>query len=393
MRRAGILRAAGVIVALLAAGFFTGGCFCTCGQDCKAPAPATQPAKAEAPQSVHFGAEGTTAAVDAGDVNVFGEMKGLHPGPVRPVRDSNFQQHTFLDQGYDADVTVDPSGQWIAFASTRDSEHSNIYLQRTDGTAVTQLTSEEADDAYPAFSPDGQHIAFASTRAGNWEIFAMDANGKNVTQVTTGPMQSIHPSWSPDGTRIVYSALGTQSRQWELWTYNFQTSEKRMIGYGLFPSWSPSREVERIAFQRPRQRGSHWFSLWTIDVSNGEASLATEVVVSSNAAILSPTWSPDGTRLAFATLMDPGKEVGRGAKGRTDIWVVNANGSDRQRLTDGAGTNLTPFWSGERVFFISDRGGAECVWSVRAAAPKAAAVAQKPAPAKQQDADVREPGS
>jgi TolB protein len=369
----------------------TGGCICFCGRYHAAQSSAMQPARTDAPAVVHFGAEAPVQTSDPGTVNVFGEMKTLRPGPVRPVGDSNFQQHTFLDQGYDADVAVDPTGKWMVFSSTRDSEHANLYLQRTGGTAVTQLTSEAADDAYPVFSPDGRQIAFASTRAGNWQIFTMESNGKNITQITSAPMQSIHPSWSPDSSRLVYSCLGSKSQQWELWTCNLQTNEKQMIGYGLFPSWSPARDADRIAFQRPRQRGSRWFGLWTVEISNGEAGRATEVTTSSNASILSPTWSPDGTRIAFATVIEPAKEPPRGTKGRTDIWMVNANGGDRRRLTDGTGTNLMPFWSGDRVFFISDRGGPECVWSVRAESAKSPPVATNQEAKAQQDADAREP--
>ncbi len=40
------------------------------------------------------------------------------------------------------------------------------------------------DDAMPAWSPDGKHIAFASNRAGNWDIYVMDADGSNVVQLT-----------------------------------------------------------------------------------------------------------------------------------------------------------------------------------------------------------------
>ncbi|HSU69203.1 MAG TPA: hypothetical protein VLJ39_20125, partial [Tepidisphaeraceae bacterium] len=260
-----------------------------------------------------------------------------------------------------------------------------------DGTAVIQLTSENVDDAAPSFSPDGKRIAFASTRAGNWQIFVMDISGKNVTQVTTGPLQAIHPSWSPDGTRLVYCCLGSRSQQWELWVTNLETHENRMVGYGLFPSWSPQKDMDRIAYQKPRQRGSRWFSLWTLDLVNGEATHPTEVVTSTNAAILSPTWSADGSRLAFATVMSPTQQIAPKSKGRTDIWVVNADGTERQRLTDGTGTNLMPFWSGERVFFISDRGGAECVWSARALSAKSFPLAGKKETPRQQDADTREP--
>ena len=357
--------------------------------------PKTSPSRAAAAGHdpvVQFGkttGDGTNPA--AGDVNVFGEMKGMRVSQVRPAGEANFQQHTYVEQGYDADVTVDPTGKFLAFASTRDNEHTNLYLQRTDGAAVVQLTAGSADDSNPAFSPDGRQIAFASTRAGNWQIFVMSVDGKSITQITTGPMQAIHPSWSPDGTRLAFSALGSKSGQWELWTVNLQSNEKRMIGYGLFPNWSPTRDGDRIAFQRPRQRGSRWFSLWTLDLIDGEATHVTEVVLSSNAAVVSPSWSPDGRRLAFATLTDPNKELPAHSKGRTDIWIVKADGTDRQRITDGIGINLTPWWAADnRIFFISDRGGAECVWSARAEEPRVFTADAKKDPAKQQAADAKD---
>jgi TolB protein len=297
-------------------------------------------------------------------VNMFGELDGVERRPFKPVGESGFQQHTSVDEGEDGDVAVDPTGRWIAFSSTRHSENGDIYLQRVDGTSVTQLTNDAARDAYPAFSPDGKWIAFSSTRAGNWQIFRMDVDGRNVVQVTSGPMQAIHPSFSPDGARLVYSALGTRSQQWELWTVNLLSGERRQVGYGLFPSWSPDKAADRIAYQRARQRGSHWFSLWTMELVNGEGRRMTEVSVSSNSAILAPCWSPDGKKLAFTTLVQPGEHT---AAGQQDVWSVDADGSHKQRLTDGNGTNLAPAWAADnRVYFVSNRGGNESVWSIQA---------------------------
>ncbi|MDB5331395.1 MAG: hypothetical protein JWP03_2546 [Phycisphaerales bacterium] len=326
-------------------------------------------------------------------VNVFGEVNGAGPQAVALTGDAAFQQHTFTDEGYDGDVCADPTGKLLVFSSTRNSEHAGIYMQHADGTAVTQLTSDNADNAYPTFSPDGKQIAFCSTRAGNWQVYVMDSDGRNVTQVTSGPAQCIHPTFSPDGTRLAYCSLGGRSGQWELWVADQKTGEKRMIGYGLFPAWSPDRSVDRIAFQRARQRGSRWFSLWTVDLINGEGRRATEVAQSGNAAILSPTWNPDGKRLAFATVVQPGKGAAVKLKGQTDIWTIDADGTNRQRLTDGHGVNLMPFWSADnRVFFVSDRGGTECIWSVRTEPAHTVTVEAPPKkePAPAGTADVRE---
>jgi TolB protein len=309
---------------------------------------------------------------DAATVNVFGEINGTSASPFKPVGESGFQQHTSLDEGEDGEVAVDPTGKWLAFASTRHNEAGDIYLQRAQGTSVTQLTNDAARDSFPAFSPDGKWIAFSSTRAGNWQIYRMDLDGRNVVQVTSGTMQAIHPSFSPDGTRLVYSAMGGRSGQWELWTVNLASGERRQVGYGLFPSWSPDKSVDRIAYQRSRQRGSRWFSLWTMDLIDGEGRRNTEVAVSNNAAIVSPCWSPDGKKLAFTTVVQ-NVEGSKGA-GQQDVWTIDADGGNKQRLTDGNGTNLSPSWSPDnRVFFISNRGGNETIWSVHAGAGSAAA--------------------
>jgi TolB protein len=302
------------------------------------------------------------------EVNVFGELDGISRGPGKLVGDEGFQQHTFTDEGYDADVSIDPTSKWMVYASTRHSTHPGIYLQRVDGTAVTKLTSDDSDNAFPTFSPDGKMIAFCSTRAGAWNLYVMDTEGRNTVTITSGATQCIHPSFSPDGSRLVYSALGPRSNQWELWTVNLATSVRRQIGYGLFPSWSPDKETDRIAFQRARQRGSRWFSLWTLDLIDGEAHRVTEVAVSSNAAIVSPGWSPDGKRLVFATILDPNRsKKSSNSHGEQDIWTVDDDGNDRRRITDGNGINLSPFWANDnRVYFISNRSGNDSVWSVKA---------------------------
>jgi Tol biopolymer transport system component len=319
-------------------------------------------------------------------INMFGELDGQKPRLDPAAADAGFQQHTFADEGYDADVAIDPTGRWIAFGSTRHTERAEIYLQRVDGTSVTQLTSDPSENAQPAFSPDGKAIAFCSTRNGSWDLYTMDLDGRNVTQVTSGPAQDMHPSFSPDGTRLAYSSISTRSGQWELWTVDLNTREKKMIGYGLFPCWSPDRSTDRIAFQRARQRGSRWFSLWTLDLVGGEARRITEVAVSSNAAIITPSWSPDGKRLAFSTVVDPAQTVKGKPRGQQDVWVIDWDGGNRHRLTDGTSTCLSPCWAADnRVYFVSDRGGHENVWSVRTDAqgawPVAGVVKKDPAPA------------
>jgi TolB protein len=310
-------------------------------------------------------------------VNIYGELDGREPQASAEAGDAGFQQHTYADEGYDGDVNVDRAGKWITFTSTRHTERPQIYLQRVDGTSVTQLTSDPSENAQPSFNPDGKTIAFCSTRAGSWDIYVMDIDGRNVTQVTSGPTQDMHPTFSPDGRRLAYCSNGGRSGQWEIWTVDLTTRERKMIAYGVFPSWSPDKSVDRIAFQRARQRGSRWFSLWTLDLVEGEARRTTEIAVSSNAAIINPTWSPDGRHLAFATVVDPAQTVKGRPRGQQDVWVIDADGGGRRRLTDGTSTCLGPSWASDnRVYFVSDRGGHENIWSVKTEPESALPVAE-----------------
>ena len=310
-------------------------------------------------------------------VNIYGEVRPAIYRSGESRANFSFQQHTSTDEGHDADVVLDPSGKWIAFSSTRHSERADIYLQRVDGSSVIQLTNDPADDVQPCFSPDGSKIAFASSRAGNWDLYLMDIDGKNVEQLTSGICQDLHPTFSPDGTRLAYCSL-THSGQWEIWLLNLTTREKKSLGLGLFPSWCPRRDVERIAFQRARQRGGRWFSVWTVDLIDGEPRRNTEVAVSSNSAVVCPTWSPDGMQLAFSTILQP-ETQNEQALPQQELWIVNSDGSGRQRIAEGI-TNLTPFWAvNHRIFFISDRGGKENIWSVKVdGTPSATATTNEP---------------
>jgi len=134
------------------------------------------------------------------------------------------------------------------------------------------------------------------------------------------------------------------------------------VGYGLFPVWSPAGD--EILFQRARDRGDRLFSVWTIDFENGQGENPTEVIASSAAAIVNPTWSPDGRRIAFCTIPIP-DHVDSDRPSVADLWIMNADGTGRANLTGGRFVNLMPAWARDnRIYFISDRSGRDSLWSV-----------------------------
>ncbi len=303
----------------------------------------------------------------ARSVDVFGSL------PQSPVNGNgedaarNITRVTMADEGGDFDPCISPDGKWIAYASTRHHETSDIYIQSVTGTTLTQITNDPSRDVTPVFSPDGKKLAFASNRTGNWDIYIVDIQGGQPVQITNAPTHELSPSFSADGRWLVYSTLGNQSGGWEMVVINIQNpSVKRFIGFGLFPRWSPVDN--RILFQRARQRGTQWFSIWTVQLINGEAMRPTEIIASSNAAVVTPSWSPDASHIVFATVANHGPQNKNSPPPVSDVWVAALDGTGRTNLTRSRFSNLQPAWGNNgNIYFVSNRGkGAiENVWSIR----------------------------
>ena len=279
---------------------------------------------------------------------------------------SNVAQITFATEGACSDPDVNRDGSRLVFASTQHSATADIYFTPVPGRTLTQLTTDRGDDIMPAFHPSGEKIAFASNRAGNWDIYVMSIDGGQPMKVTDEMEHELHPSWAPDGKQLVYCKLGSQSGRWEMWVVDTDNPGiRRFLDYGLFPEWCPDVARSKILFQRARQRGSRYFSAWTIDYINDDAVHPTEIVSAGNAAVINPSWAPDGSRIVFVTVVEPDADPESEALEQSDVWIVNLNGSSRTNLTNGRYANYQPVWSPNgRVHFVSNRTGVDNIWAV-----------------------------
>ncbi len=267
-----------------------------------------------------------------------------------------------------------PPEDQIAFARTRPGQAGEIWTTSLDGNE-SQLTDDIHGDIGPAWSSDRTRIAFSSGRgaAGTYELYTRDADGTDIQPATAfGNRWVEDPAWSPGGTTIAVSVGLPGMPDKDLWIVDtgqpLGPGNPRQLTQGTqrdtSPSWSP--DGTRIAFVRdgnihvvPADGSAppaslitgisatsvDWSSqdelvfsrydttfiawrIWKADADGTNAVLVTDGEVGRSD--LSPSWSPDGTRVAFVReRVDPEGEVRLGA-----IYVVGSDGSGEEAVTD-----------------------------------------------------------
>jgi len=225
-----------------------------------------------------------------------------------------------------------------------------------------------------------------------WNLLAREIDAPPQaapTRLTQSETDDIHPTWSHDGRLLAFSRYNPMDARWELWVMDFPRRTLTCVGPGLFPSFCPvarrqmaeGQPVYTLAYQDHRQRDIPFYSLWTMDVAFRYGKIEAvgapaEVVASSEWAAITPSWSPSGEYLAFATVRQSPLARAQGRLYRADqVWVVRADGADLTPVTSHAAPNWYPCWAPEdnnpmgRLYFTSSRSGYPNVWSVRPNVP------------------------
>ena len=178
----------------------------------------SNPSNDTSPSITANGAKIAYESVSGNDADVFVVNSDGTGSPLRLNPQNNVD---------DAEPTISGDGSWVAYDSNDNPSHTlcptcnnpeadpEIFLVRTDGTGLRQLTFNSRDDLSPSISNNGGKIVFQEIIAGTFEIFSINSDGTGLTQVTNNTSDDTSPSISADGSKVAYesNAPATQSIQ------------------------------------------------------------------------------------------------------------------------------------------------------------------------------------
>lgn len=278
-------------------------------------------------------------------------------------------------------LTWSPDGRFLQFDGGGQEETQRLYLfdsveRALSGISPARSTISLAYLGRPSWSPDSQ--SFVATlpvgilQGGDekgFDLFIYTISTQKYTRLTTNPFSDSYPAWSPDGQWISFfryirdkqvcgpwfpSAYPPDCNQVELYMIRPDGSELTRLlesafivkyGIGVYdsphntPSWSPDSQWLAIL------TGDEQPDLTLVNIVNGE----TRTLAANPALDIYPTWSPDGSNLAFVS----------DREGNREIYLISPDGTGIVNLTNNPAYDSNPVWSpsGRHIAFLSNRDG------------------------------------
>lgn len=193
----------------------------------------------------------------------------------------------------------------------------DIWTVNSAGGEARRLTSHDGLELFPKISPDGQWIAFSGEYSGSRQVFVIPSNGGVPRQLTwynsvgimppRGGWDNVVLDWTPDSKQILIRANRTSfgERQGKYFLVNLDGQ-----------------------FEKPLQ------------------------IVNGGFGVL----SPDGSKIVFTPVDREFRNWKRYKGGRaTDLWIYNLKENTSEQITNFEGTDQLPTWSGDNIYFASDR--------------------------------------
>jgi Tol biopolymer transport system component len=248
---------------------------------------------------------------------------------------SNSRKLTVLPNEYNySDLRWSPDDRKLGFQRGRTFDYDVFYVP-AEGGSVQAITQDGNPLAGFAWLPDGSGVVYSSSRRDTvlylrtMNLWSVRTGGKNLRQLTFGETSYISPDLDRHG-----NIVATRRRiQFDIWRYPVEGSPEENVRRGVqithqtgavqTPSAGPG-DHELVYLS---DSGGHG-NLWVLDLATGQNRQVT-FERDPQVTIGVPVWSPDGKHIAY---------VKRGLNAwNVDLWLMNPDGSDAHKVSDGGG--------------------------------------------------------
>ncbi|SMO43398.1 S9 family peptidase [Gracilimonas mengyeensis] len=238
-----------------------------------------------------------------------------------------------------SDPVISPDGKWVAYTVTEtdyeeDESETRIWMSPVDGGDPLPMTAKGSSASSPQWSHDGKYLSFLASRGDDdpkTQVWVLDRRGGEAQQFTDIKQGVSGYEWSPDGSRLL------------LMIKDAEEESKR----------PQPHVIDRLQFKRDYvgyldRRRTHIYTFTPGDT-------AAVQITSGDFDDSSPTWSPDGTQIAFVSNRTDNPD----GNSNSDIWIVDADntnkGEELIQVTTNPGGDYSPAWSpdGKHIAHIS----------------------------------------
>ncbi|HTQ12702.1 MAG TPA: PDZ domain-containing protein [Rhizomicrobium sp.] len=196
--------------------------------------------------------------------------------------------------------------------------HGNLWSVGRNGGTARRLTADPGYDLMPRFSPDGKWIAFTGSYQGNQDIYVIPANGGTARRLTfhSDVVDKAPTRWGPDNMVV---------------------------------TWTPdSRNI--VFLSRRMAWNAGYGRLFSVPVDGG---LPVPLPLDKGGLM---TYSPDGKSIAYNRIFRNFRTWKRYNGGMSqDVYTYNFDSKKLTQITNWVGTDTSPMWYGNKIYFLSDR--------------------------------------
>jgi eukaryotic-like serine/threonine-protein kinase len=255
----------------------------------------------------------------------------------------------FTGGGLNGRASWSPDGRWLAYSRWELFAPFNLFVVEVNTgreRQVTEFTRSGEGIESQAWLPDNRHLAVSYVPQSTFfqsDLGVLDIEDGSISRLTFNIGQAFNSlSLSANGSRLIATANRTQREVWKTPLGSDPEANGRaavrVLDSSQDPMWTfVTRDGATLLFNNATT-GTR--NLWTMPLDRSAPPRQITMVDGDN--VMHSSLSPDGSRVAFASR----------AKGHSDIWTQNVDGSGLRQLTDDEAADAWPVWSPDGAWIV-----------------------------------------